>query len=76
MEEQSKVKSEEELKRKKEEEEKKKQAAQEAAYADVESDHHGRIYIDYRLPRPNVFPVSLHSPWPRFLLFGICPANL
>lgn len=76
MEAQSKVKSEEELKRKKEEEEKKKQAAEEAAYADVESDHHGRIYIDYRLPRPNVFPVSLHSSCPRFLLFGLCPANL
>jgi hypothetical protein len=57
MEAKAKLKNDEELKRKKDEEEKKKKE-EEAAYADYESDHHGRIYIDYRLPRPNVFPVS------------------
>jgi len=38
--------------------EEKKQADEDAAYAEVESDHHGRIHIDYRQPRPNLFPVS------------------
>ena len=55
-----KAKKAEEIERKiKEEEEKKRQEAEdEAAYADIESDHHGRIFVDYRLPRPNIFPVS------------------
>ena len=49
-------KKEEEARKKKEEEEKKKEDEDEEEYADVESDHHGRIYVDYRLPRPNAFP--------------------
>ena len=52
-------KDQEEAKLKKEEEEKKKlEEEQLAAYNEIESDHHGRIFIDYREPKPNVFPVS------------------
>ena len=49
-------KKQEELELKKKKEEEKKVEVEEAAYAEIESDHHGRIFIDYRQPRPNVFP--------------------
>ena len=41
---------------KEEEEKKKKEEEDKANEADEESDHHGRIYIDYRQPRPSAFP--------------------
>ena len=44
--------------KKKEEEEKKRLEEEEAAYNEIESDHHGRIFIDYREPKPSHFPVS------------------
>ena len=48
-----------EAKAKKEiEEAKRKKEEEEDGYDSQESDHHGRIFIDYRLPKPNVFPVS------------------
>lgn len=48
----------EEAKLKREEEERKRAEEEEKAYNELESDHHGRIYIDYRQPKPSVFPVS------------------
>ena len=55
--EQARKKKEELEKKKKEEEEKKRKEEEDKANeADVESDHHGRIYIDYREPRPSAFP--------------------
>ena len=54
----AKAKKEEEAKKKAEEEKKKSSDEDDGAEyaADVESDHHGRIHVDYRLPRPNNFP--------------------
>lgn len=55
-------KAEEEFKKRQEEEEKKRLEEEELArYADIESDHHGRLFIDYRQPRPTIFPVSVQS---------------
>ena len=48
----------EEAKKQQEEEEKKRLEDEEAAYNEIESDHHGRIFIDYREPKPSHFPVS------------------
>ena len=48
----------EEAKLRKEEEERKIAEEEEQAYNEIESDHHGRIFIDYRQPKPSVFPVS------------------
>lgn len=54
-----KRKAEEEEKRKKKEEEKlRRQKEREEQEADDESDHHGRIYVDYRNDRPSPFPVK------------------
>jgi len=50
----------EEAERRKKEDEDRKREEDEKAYAEVESDHHGRIFIDYRQPRPSIFPVSAH----------------
>ena len=51
-----KKKEELEKKRKEEEEKKKKEEADGGNEADEESDHHGRIFIDYRQPKPSAFP--------------------
>ena len=55
----SKKRQEKEETKKKLEEEKKRQEEEETRLEEeVESDHHGRIYVDYRVPRPSNFPVS------------------
>ena len=51
-----KKKEELEKKRKEEEEKKKKEQEDGGNEADEESDHHGRIFIDYRQPKPSAFP--------------------
>lgn len=53
----SKKRQEKEETKKKLEEEKKRQEEEETRLEEeVESDHHGRIYVDYRVPRPSNFP--------------------
>lgn len=52
------AKEEKEKEEEKKADEDRKRAEEDAAYAEIESDHHGRIHIDYRQPRPSHFPVS------------------
>ena len=47
-----------EEKKKKEQEEEKKKEEDEAEQEGYESDHHGRIHINYTAPPPSIFPVS------------------
>ena len=50
--------NEERKKKREEEEKKKKEEEEEVDMEGYESDHHGRIFIDYTAPQPSVFPVS------------------
>mmetsp|Transcript_41833 Transcript_41833/g.55153 ORF Transcript_41833/g.55153 Transcript_41833/m.55153 type:complete len:139 (+) Transcript_41833:78-494(+) len=52
----TKKREKEEAEAKKKEEEKKKEEDEVNQGDDVESDHHGRIFVDYRQPRPSNFP--------------------
>lgn len=64
---------EEETAARKREEEKKKEEDEVNQEDNVESDHHGRIHVDYRLPRPSAFPVSTINIF-SFLALIIYPA--